>query len=838
MRFETSVHSGDKRPAQLRTEESADGLCGVVAPAGWTEARIESWFDWGRRVTTLIPRGAPKTLALDTFTDPLLGGGPARFAAGLTAQGWMMAMFDRQTDALAFRQAIVDAVAVGAVAFANAPKAEPQAVFEVSGSAFAAAAASHGADAIAARRRPDGLIDALEAVRQSIRRCEGAGCSDPVQNPALARAGARARLAGAPDDLIADAVVDALSEIDVPANSATSTRPQFLIRGASASTAALGWRFGGVTVALDDSAAAWLAHSAAAPSGAINAAAFEDDTGFDAAGFQALVRLTLSALEVQAPPEGPLNLTLAGVSEILVGRGLAFNSAEGRDAAAQIWALAAEAARATDAEMMAMPSRRVPRGAVIGLEGDAVLSLRLGGISLGARPWTGPVALAEGSDGAPVRALSPATQRGLTRLSIDATEAARQALGTGNLTHAPAINPASLAQHGFTAHELAAIEAALPHCATLREAFSVEVLGEGFITDVLGGTVDSDVLALCGLSNEDVSTAQVHALGTGTLATHPAFATADTIDLDDRLAMITAVQPFADGPAVCVLSLAFEATPADALAAQATAIDAGARALRIERASAPATFKLDLPELEDSRPRVTETERIVERVIEREPSRRKLPDRRKGYIQKASVGGHKVYLHTGEFDDGELGEIFIDMHKEGAAFRSLMNNFAVSISLGLQHGVPLDKFVDAFVYTRFEPAGPVTGNDSVRSATSILDYIFRELGISYLGRDELANGEGELNADGLGRGKAEGTPLDEVPELAEPISAAKFISRGFSRGAAPDNLVFLPFNDRRSSQGRLTVSSDLCPACGDMALVAGVCQACGAAGDSSSGAVS
>ena len=209
------------------------------------------------------------------------------------------------------------------------------------------------------------------------------------------------------------------------------------------------------------------------------------------------------------------------------------------------------------------------------------------------------------------------------------------------------------------------------------------------------------------------------------------------------------------------------------------------------------------------------------------PTRRKLPDRRKGYIQKASVGGHKVYLHTGEYDDGELGEIFIDMHKEGAAFRSLMNNFAVSISIGLQYGVPLDDFVDAFVFTRFEPAGQVTGNDSVRSATSILDYIFRELGISYLGRDDLANADGELNADGLGRGSADGQPL----EAPEPQPVSRFISRGFSRGAAPDNLVFLPTPQERGTQGGLRRDADVCPACGDTALVRKgadlICETCG-----------
>ena len=119
--------------------------------------------------------------------------------------------------------------------------------------------------------------------------------------------------------------------------------------------------------------------------------------------------------------------------------------------------------------------------------------------------------------------------------------------------------------------------------------------------------------------------------------------------------------------------------------------------------------------------------------------REKLPNRRKSYTQKATVGGHKVYLHTGEYEDGRLGEIFIDMHKEGAAFRSLMNNFAIAISLGLQYGVPLDEYVEAFTFTRFEPAGLVQGNDTIKNATSILDYIFRELAVSYLGRNDLAH---------------------------------------------------------------------------------------------------
>ena len=135
------------------------------------------------------------------------------------------------------------------------------------------------------------------------------------------------------------------------------------------------------------------------------------------------------------------------------------------------------------------------------------------------------------------------------------------------------------------------------------------------------------------------------------------------------------------------------------------------------------------------------TERIVEKIIEkvRAQERERLPHRRKSYTQKAIVGGHKVYLHTGEYEDGRLGEIFIDMHKEGAAFRSLMNNFAIAISIGLQYGVPLEEFVEAFTFTRFEPAGLVIGNDSIKNATSVLDYIFRELAVSYLGRNDLAH---------------------------------------------------------------------------------------------------
>jgi ribonucleoside-diphosphate reductase alpha chain len=291
--------------------------------------------------------------------------------------------------------------------------------------------------------------------------------------------------------------------------------------------------------------------------------------------------------------------------------------------------------------------------------------------------------------------------------------------------------------------------------------------------------------------------------------------------------MLEAIAPTLAVPPLAEIALPWRATPAEV----AEALSGRAVAIRVRRQAPPADLRLDLPALAEPRPPreipVAEEppqERIVERVVERERTRRKLPDRRKGYIQKATIGGHKVYMHTGEYDDGELGEVFLDMHKEGAAFRSLMNNFAIAVSIGLQYGVPLEEFVDAFVFTRFEPAGKVTGNDSVKSATSILDYIFRELGISYLGRHDLASpDENEHNADGLGEPK--------IAASDEPQPASRFISRGFSRGAAPDNLVFLPIANRPGA-GQVLDAADVCAACGDVAVVrkgaALICNTCGA----------
>jgi ribonucleoside-diphosphate reductase alpha chain len=190
-------------------------------------------------------------------------------------------------------------------------------------------------------------------------------------------------------------------------------------------------------------------------------------------------------------------------------------------------------------------------------------------------------------------------------------------------------------------------------------------------------------------------------------------------------------------------------------------------------------------------------EKIVERIVERVERNReqeKLPTRRKGYTQKAKIGGHTLFLRTGEYDDGRLGEIFLDMNKEGSALRALINNFAISVSLGLQYGVPLEEYVDAFTFTRFEPAGFVQGNDSIKNATSILDYVFRELAISYLGRYELAHIDpSEVGNIGLSSGDGQGLGT------AGPAVAQTSVSKGLVRSRA-DKLMLIPGGAGTDSQ--------------------------------------
>jgi ribonucleoside-diphosphate reductase alpha chain len=163
-------------------------------------------------------------------------------------------------------------------------------------------------------------------------------------------------------------------------------------------------------------------------------------------------------------------------------------------------------------------------------------------------------------------------------------------------------------------------------------------------------------------------------------------------------------------------------------------------------------------------------------------ARFKMPDRRKGYIQKAQIGDHKVYLHTGEYDDGKIGEIFIDTNKEGELVKAMMNNFAIAISLGLQYGVPLDEYVDAFIDTKFEPSGNVLGNDRILSASSILDYVFRELAISYLGKEDLAHTPSIANSKEVNADNGD----DKFLKIVKNIT-----SKGFIRSNYEEKLVDL-----------------------------------------------
>ena len=190
---------------------------------------------------------------------------------------------------------------------------------------------------------------------------------------------------------------------------------------------------------------------------------------------------------------------------------------------------------------------------------------------------------------------------------------------------------------------------------------------------------------------------------------------------------------------------------------------------------------------EPTKPKVVSNDvnqKFVKKLNEGVGKRFSMPDRRKGYIQKASIGNHKVYLHTGEYEDGKIGEIFIDTSKEGELVKALMNNFAIAISLGLQYGVPLDEFVDAFIETKFEPSGEIKGNDRILNASSILDYIFRELAISYLGREDLAHTPSISKSN-----------LDRAPNSDDEDTFLKLVkditSKGFVRSNYKDKLVDL-----------------------------------------------
>jgi ribonucleoside-diphosphate reductase alpha chain len=860
---------------ELRWIERGPGFVEVLAPRSWTSAQVEAWIDWSGELPEDYPPGTPDALGPNTPGQSILDGGADRWARRLAAWGLACGVFHDAAEAEVFCQELTGALAAGVMApgpqltfgarfhplAADTAKPPVQKPLELAGPDFAenARALQAGCGLLAGLSRVEAAR--LAAVADAVRRCEGdaAACASLEANQALARAAWAAREAGVCDGSIAAAIVLGGAGQTPAAGEAGPTlaelvaiaqRESLIVKDAQAmSAAALGWETGRLTLTFSSANAEALALLEAAPRAVVNVLAFDGPDGFDQPRFEEAVRLVFAALSIEcaagfcASPAlayrrhsaRPVALGLAGVAELLVSRGLAYGGAQALALTRELYETAASVAAAASIELGGGHRLR------IAVFDDPEMSLRLGGVSLGVSPWRGPLTWAETADGVVIRTLAAPALAAAARLDVDVDELTAAVLGRRTLEGAPGVDPSALIAKGFTAHELEAIEAALPSASRLREAFAPAVVGAGFLMDVLGASAEAlddptfDALAFAGFEADVLARAEAFIFGAPTVAHGSglpenliaAIAPAEEIATSAILAMTAEVETRADAPAVALIHLDFGATPDDVAELQGLAAASGVRAVRIVRSPAPADFSLTLSPPRADRPRAeTEpaTERVVERFIEVDRSRRRLPDRRKGYIQKATVGGHKVYLHTGEYDEGELGEIFIDMHKEGAAFRSLMNNFAIAISIGLQYGVPLEEFVDAFVFTRFEPAGEVVGNEAVRSATSILDYVFRELGVSYLGRRDLASIDPKgLDADGIGRGDA------EAPIKAQ--LASHFISKGFSRGAAPDNLVFLPIAGREagSANGR---EADVCPHCGDLALVrmgqALRCETCGA----------
>jgi ribonucleoside-diphosphate reductase alpha chain len=406
----------------------------------------------------------------------------------------------------------------------------------------------------------------------------------------------------------------------------------------------------------------------------------------------------------------------------------------------------------------------------------------------------------------------PGSLRRLGYTEAQIAEMEAYAVGHGSLRQSPAINHTTLKGKGFTDAMLETLEGTLGTAFDIKFVFNRWSLGDAFLTDVLKVSAvelensNLDLLAHMGFSKGDVDAANEHVCGAMTLEGAPhiqeqhlsVFDCANPcgrkgkrfLSVNSHIDMMAAGQPFISGAISKTINMPNEATVEDCKSAYlrswSKALKANALYRDGSKLSQPLNSQLladaDDDEADDMLEQVVASqpaaaraavtaERIVEKLIER--SREKMPGRRKGYTQKAVVGGHKVYLTTGEYEDGRIGEIFIDMHKEGAAFRSLMNNFAIAISLGLQYGVPLEEYVDAFTFTRFEPAGLVQGNDTIKNATSVLDYIFRELAVSYLSRNDLAHVDpGETSSTSMGLSQ------DEMPQVTPRV-----VSHGFTRGA-------------------------------------------------------
>ena len=875
---------------EARCVERPGVMSPTLAPADWSDVRVEAWLDWADSLPTDLPQDAT---ALDEDLAAWLGGAADRWAHRLGAWGDAQGLFATAADAACFAEELSATLLLGVTAPGAAPRdgIRPTSTGDQTPAvpSFIAlsepAAARRLADLTAARRgerlarrATEALSDALRAVADAVDRCEGPRetCADPAHNPALARAALTARRCGATDPDIIRAAEGESPAITLPRLPVRALQPVLAQRdriasgGPEALTVAEAALEGDLALTFAPRDAETLADAALEARAAFHlpALAAIADEAFDEA-LDDLTRLWVVALEIEtaiavsADPSSarrrhaarPIAFGLSGLADWAV----ATDAANVSTCAASVGARVSAAASAASSELVVHLGpcaewdavkdeaadlaaqrgqdtsalvRHGRRHAAINLfVRDAELELRLGASPFAATD------LFQTEDGETERRLRPSLARAIARAGGDVECAERRLFGRRTLMGAPGVNHSALRELGFTDVELEAVEDALSRTDQLSAVFAPAVLDRGFVGDVLGLSVEdgADLLPRLGFDPDAIEAARAAAFGHADLSgweaapeTLRGLLTSDPAAFEAELRR--AIEPFSDVPNASPQIIDWRAGSLQAARVLGQAARDGCRAVVLRRASPPADFHLPLTEpdapVRRVEPEAKPVERVVEKVLERDRTRRKLPDRRKGYIQKAAVGGHKVYIHTGEYEDGELGEIFIDMHKEGAAFRSLMNNFAIAISIGLQYGVPLDEFVDAFIFTRFEPAGRVTGNDSIRSATSILDYIFRELGVSYLERQELANAEPEgLNPDGLGAA---------ATNDSEPVPAARFISKGFARGAAPDNLVVVPFG-RKPETPRPAVATEAvaCPECGDFSLQnrggGWICDTCGAA---------
>ncbi len=433
----------------------------------------------------------------------------------------------------------------------------------------------------------------------------------------------------------------------------------------------------------------------------------------------------------------------------------------------------------------------------------------------------------------------PDALRALGYRESEIAEIEAYAVGHGSLAQAPGVNHGALRARGLTDEKIAAIEGGLKSAFDIKFVFNKWTLGEDFLTGTLKVPAEKlndmsfDLLTFLGFTKAEIEAANIHVCGAMTLegAPHlktehyPVFDCANPcgrlgkryLSVESHIHMMAAAQPFISGAISKTINMPNDATVEDCKSAYMLSWKLALKANALYRDGSKLSQPLNAALISDDEDEAEEqveaiqqmpaaakaaaiSEKIVERIIERierTRERERLPDRRKGYTQKAVVGGHKVYLRTGEYNDGRLGEIFIDMHKEGAAFRSLMNNFAIAVSLGLQYGVPLEEYVEAFTFTRFEPAGFVQGNDSIKNATSILDYVFRELAISYIQRYDLAHVDpSEIGNTVLGKGEAQG-------QASEGSQASAVVSKGLVRSKT-DRLMLVSGGADAPAPGAVT----------------------------------